>query len=174
MIVVKGGVVARASAAMVSMIKLIQSSMKEAQGEFVRIFVKGAPEVIIPKCEQHFNEKGQLVTIDDKSREHIMDNMLLDTMCKQGLRALAFGYKDLPMAGFENTEKSNWKLEELNNNLNFVTLVGLDDPLRHNIKDIIGFVGQKVAEPGRKITVRLISGDHIDTVKYIAEKIGII
>jgi len=81
------------------------------------------------------------------------------------------------MMGVDSVEK---KIENLGNHLRFLALIGLDDPLRENISQLVKFIEGDLegVEEGsdyvKNITMRLISGDHIETVRKVAEKAGII
>ena len=53
-------------------------------------------------------------------------------------------------------------------NQTFLALVALKDPLRHNLKDSLGYA------PLSGITVRMCSGDNVDTAKAVAVDVGIL
>ena len=54
------------------------------------------------------------------------------------------------------------------NNQTFLALIALKDPLRPNIKDSLGYA------PLSGITLRMCSGDNLDTAKAVAVDAGIL
>jgi len=67
----------------------------------VRIYVKGAPELVIPNCLKHYDESGALREIDGATRSYLMDNMLNGLMTTKGLRVIAFSISDMSLSAFE-------------------------------------------------------------------------
>ena len=112
-----------------------------------RIITKGAPDVLLNRCIGVDKVKVQ------KENEQ---------MANKALRVIAIAYKDvdnLPV----NIESSN-----IENNLNFVGLMGMIDPPREGVKEAV----EECKRAGIKTV--MITGDHISTAKAIAEKLGIL
>lgn len=42
----------------------------------VRVYVKGAPEYVLPNCLKHYDESGTLKEMDAGTRSYLMDNIL--------------------------------------------------------------------------------------------------
>ncbi len=113
------------------------------------VLVKGAPEKILPMC----NESG-----DD----------LMNTaheMSKRGLRVLAVAYKKVGK-GWE-VEKDEDNLGNELSEMEFVGFFGLQDPIRPDAKETIA----KAAEAGVRTVI--ITGDHPDTAVAIAKEAGL-
>lgn len=89
-------------------------------------------------------------------------------MAIQGLRTIAFAFRDFEEQEFERMLETDQLTEQLEQNMTFTCLMGLEDPLRDRVQKVI-----KYAKKG-SIQVRLISGDHIDTVKAAAMDAGIL
>ena len=71
----------------------------------VRVYVKGAPEYVLPNCLTHFDELGQRTDLDGPTRDYIMDNILNNQMTMKGLRVMAFSYSDMPLEAFEELQE---------------------------------------------------------------------
>jgi len=66
----------------------------------VRVFVKGAPEVMLYNSNNFFNEDGELTDLSHEQMDKINHEFIEDVTSK-GLRCLAFGYKDFHNEDFE-------------------------------------------------------------------------
>ncbi|MDD3171246.1 MAG: calcium-translocating P-type ATPase, PMCA-type [Bacilli bacterium] len=111
---------------------------------------KGAPDVIINRSKENFN-KQQALEANQK-------------MASEALRVLAVAIKYLENIPLEDEMNS----ETLENNLEFIGLVGMIDPSRPEVKEAI-----KVAT-GAGIRTIMITGDHIATASAIARELGIL
>jgi len=110
------------------------------------IFVKGAPERILELCQLSPKEKNKI------KKE-------FEALTKKGLRVLATASK----------KTNNKKLEQREiENLNFVGLIALKDPLRPGIKETI----QACQSAG--IRPLIVTGDHKLTAQTIALEIGLL
>ena len=117
----------------------------EYQGKFITI-TKGAPDVVINK------------SVNKSEVFHDVNN----DMASDALRVLAVAYKEY------DSLPENITSDELENNLNFVGLVGMIDPPRPEVKEAI-----KLAK-GAGVRTIMITGDHIVTANAIAEDLGIL
>lgn len=140
----------------------------------VRIFVKGAPEIVLPKCTKKFDPTGKPEACSEEDHKYVLETYMKDALCKKGLRCIAFGYKDMPLSDFDQLmEVEDKGIDTFDSHLTFVALVALEDPLRDDIKNIVQFIsGEAIGE--QQINIRLITGDNIETARCIAEEAGII
>ena len=112
-----------------------------------RIITKGAPDVLLERC--NVLDKQQIKN----------DNM---KMAKNALRVIAVAYKDI------NNLPTKINSSSIENNLNFVGLIGMIDPPRDGVKEAV----QTCKNAGIKTV--MITGDHIETAKAIAKELEIL
>lgn len=138
--------------------KLSTVAVRHPSGKGMRIFVKGAPDVLIARCDTELNRAD--VKPLSAERVSVIESANED-MAKQALRVLAFAYKDSEDADFTNPE-------EVENGLTFIGLAGMIDPPRPEAQEAIRLC--------RKAGIRpvMITGDHKTTAVAIAEQIGIL
>jgi len=127
-----------------------------SKGEFIS-FTKGAPDVIINKCNR-IQTKDGIINLTPSMKKEILN--VNDSMANEALRVLGMAYKKLP-----GREESGEKLE---NGLVFVGLAGIMDPPR---KEVYAAV-RKCKMAG--IRPVMITGDHKLTAAAIAREIGIL
>lgn len=127
--------------------------------ERVRIFVKGAPDVLLERCIQE-DHQGRIIPLSDERKNEI--EAANEGMGSQALRVLAFAYKDAD--GAESFDDP----QQVENDLIFLGLVGMIDPARPEVKDAIATC--RVAG----VTPIMITGDHKVTAVAIAKELGIL
>lgn len=118
-------------------------------GDKYRIITKGAPDILLDRCN---------ISLYDKKT---MQNENLK-MAQRALRVIAVAYKDV-----DNLPS---KIDSFNieNNLNFVGLVGMIDPPREGVKEAV----RTCKNAGIKTV--MITGDHIETAKAISRELDIL
>ncbi|WP_396667637.1 cation-translocating P-type ATPase [Microbacterium sp. R86528] len=121
-------------------------------------FVKGGPDVVLDRCGSVATASG-IVPIDEGRAAVVEANEALST---QGLRVLAFAYRRFA----EGAEIPDDPMASIND-LTFVGLVGIIDPLRPSSKEAVRIA----REAG--IEVRMITGDHAITASAIGGKLGL-
>lgn len=122
--------------------------------------VKGAPDIVLRRCSKALWH-GRQVPIEKVSEEISDANRKLS---ERGLRVLAFAARDLDDGEMESALTDPMASVE---NLLFVSLVGIIDPLRAEAKDAV-----KVALAAG-VDVRMITGDHTVTARAIADQLGL-
>lgn len=127
----------------------------------IKIFVKGAPDVLLSRC-QHWH------TNDGERELHVSDRAEIDAeylaLAEQGLRGLLVAEKTIALDAFEGSSD----LMEWIHELSFIGLVGLMDPPRPEAKDAIAQCKQA------GIAVKMITGDHKGTGVAIAKELGLV
>ncbi len=125
--------------------KLMTTIHKLENGKY-RVITKGAPDVLLTRC------------IGIQKEKVLREN---EKLANKALRVISVAYKDM--------EQLPSKIEStsIENNLNFVGLIGMIDPPREGVKEAV----ETCKKAGIKTV--MITGDHIATAKAIAEKIGI-
>lgn len=99
---------------------------------------------------------------------------VIEPMACDGLRTISVAYRDFVPGKAEINQvhienEPNWDDEEnIVNNLTCLCVVGIEDPVRPEVPDAI----RKCQKAG--ITVRMVTGDNINTARSIASKCGIV
>ncbi len=141
-----------------SMRKMMTTVHKTADGSLVQ-FTKGAPDEILKRCT-HALIGGAVVEMTDAIRADIL--AANKGMADRALRVLAAAQKPL------DAEPAVYEANAVENDLCFVGLVGMIDPVRPEVKPAI--------DECRSAGIRpiMITGDHKDTAVAIAMQLGII
>lgn len=122
-------------------------------------FTKGAPDVLISKCTTCIKD-GVAVPMTDEYRAELLNQNKM--MADKALRVLACAERK------HSAIPESADLQEYENDLCFVGLCGMIDPVRPE-------VSLAVKEcVGAGIRPIMITGDHIDTAKAIARELGIL
>ena len=137
--------------------KMMSTVHQTAEG--IVQYTKGAPDVIIGKCEYRL-EKGKIVPMTEEYVKQIL--AANKTMADKALRVLACAKRVWTEA------PADYDVDVLEQKLCFVGLCGMIDPVRPEVKDAI------VECRGAGIRPIMITGDHIDTAVAIAKELGII
>ncbi len=125
------------------------------------IYVKGAPEVLMPMCTSVI-QYGEISGFDDFKKKDA--ERTLDEMTGRGLRVIAVAYRDgIDAAVSGETICPEW--EEIND-LTFAGFVGIEDPPRPEVPEAI----KACREAGIKII--MITGDNPETARAIGREIG--
>lgn len=104
-------------------------------------------------------------------------------MAKKGQKPLSYAVKimnvdDINQALPNVPEDSPQYRQIFETDLIYLGTFGLEDPLREDIAKTINLLqyGQEVPEEKqpKAVTVRIISGDHIETAKRVAVEVGIV
>ena len=130
-------------------------------GAMVRLYVKGAPDVLLARCTQWLGSAGP-APLSDQSRSAL--TIANDTLAGEAMRVLAVASKDIPAVDFS----PDHDLFAHARDLTFVGLIGLIDPPRPEARDAI----ELCRDAG--ITVKMITGDHKLTAAAIANELGLI
>ncbi len=136
----------------------MMTTVHEYDGSYVQ-FTKGGPDVILGRCKTAVID-GKEVPLTDEIKAEIMAQN--KAMADKALRVLALSMKKLSAVPTEQTS------EALENELVFVGLAGMIDPVRPEVKDAIA----ECRSAG--ITPIMITGDHKDTAVAIAKELGIL
>ena len=132
--------------------------------DIVRIFVKGAPDVVMARCNQVLWSGDH--TVDITSKRTDLDNEY-DSMAAEGLRVLALAVRQMPDEEWQEFHQSGGDLTDLLTNLTLLTLVGIVDPPRPEAKLAIAEAQQA------GISIKMITGDHAVTAASIGKQLGI-
>jgi Ca2+ transporting ATPase len=142
----------------------------------IRVFCKGAPEIVFKFCDKYMNEEGNAVELSEEKKAQITKDVITEQFAKNALRTILVTYVDYTVEEYNQLKEENNGFKtaedraaiENERNLTAVAIFALEDPLRDEIKGAI----QKCHSAG--ITVRMVTGDNINTAKAIAIQAGII
>ncbi|TQS38534.1 hypothetical protein Golomagni_00959 [Golovinomyces magnicellulatus] len=139
-----------------------------------RLYVKGAPEIILQKCS---------VSLDDATKElnlfDMTDNMSqeilnqINNYASQCLRTIAFAYRDFEKwppkaASFVDGSRTEVAFTDIFEKMTLLGFFGIQDPLR----DGVAFAVKRCQDAG--VIVRMVTGDNMITAKAIAVECGIL
>lgn len=137
--------------------KLMTTVSKE--GDFYYVDTKGGIDELLKRCSKYIIN-NEVKDIDDEFQNQIAKYN--DEMAKDALRVLAMAYKKM------DHEPSAEEMENIENDLTFIGLVGMIDPPREEVKEAI----KKCKSAGIKTV--MITGDHKTTAVAIAKELGIL
>jgi Ca2+ transporting ATPase len=137
-----------------------------------RIYSKGASEVVLARCTFELSRGGKVEPLTEKN-ETVLSSTI-DQYAHRGMRCIGLAYRDLPPGvdfdakSSSNTNSDGTEALEVESELVFVALVGIEDPLRPEVPEAIA----KCYQAG--IDVRLVTGDNPNTAVSIAFQAGIL
>ncbi|MBQ5893185.1 MAG: cation-translocating P-type ATPase, partial [Clostridia bacterium] len=138
--------------------KMMSTVHRDEKGSLIQ-FTKGAPDEVLKRCSKAL-VGNTVVAMTDEIRASILASN--KAMADQALRVLMAAKKEL------DAEPAEYTPEAVENDLCFVGLVGMIDPVRPEVKPAI--------DECRSAGIRpiMITGDHKDTAVAIAMQLGII
>lgn len=130
---------------------------KSNKGE-IFVFTKGAPDMIIDKCNRIMSAKG-IIKLDELTRRSI--TKINDGMANNALRVMGLAYRKLETGSYSPNTRN------IESDLIFVGLMGMIDPPRKEAVEAV----QKCKLAGIKPV--MITGDHKLTATAIARELNI-
>lgn len=125
----------------------------------LRAHSKGASEIILAACDKVINADGEIVPLDGATINYLNDT--INQFANEALRTLCLAYMELengfsvespiPVSGYT-----------------CIGVVGIKDPVRPGVKESVAVCRSA------GITVRMVTGDNINTAKAIARECGIL
>ncbi|KAH0936266.1 hypothetical protein HID58_013383 [Brassica napus] len=129
------------------------------EGGSLRAHTKGASEIVLAACDKVVNSSGEVVPLDEESIKYL--NVTINEFANEALRTLCLAYMDLEN-GFSPDEAIPAS------GFTCVGIVGIKDPVRAGVKESVELCRRA------GITVRMVTGDNINTAKAIARECGIL
>nr|XP_046235348.1 plasma membrane calcium-transporting ATPase 1a isoform X2 [Scatophagus argus] len=143
--------------------KSMSTVLKMADGSY-RMFSKGASEILLKKCYKILTANGESKVFRPRDRDDMVKKVI-EPMASEGLRTICLAYRDFAASEGE----PDWDNEnDILTGLTCICVVGIEDPVRPEVPDAI----RKCQRAG--ITVRMVTGDNINTARAIATKCGIL
>uniref|UniRef100_A0A8B9JSP2 Calcium-transporting ATPase n=1 Tax=Astyanax mexicanus TaxID=7994 RepID=A0A8B9JSP2_ASTMX len=142
--------------------KSMSTVVQLPDGSF-RLYSKGASEILLKKCSSILGAGGETRSFRPRDRDEMVKKVIEPMAC-EGLRTICIAYRDLP-----GDPEPEWENEaDIVTDLTCICVVGIEDPVRPEVPEAI----RKCQRAG--ITVRMVTGDNINTARAIAAKCGII
>ncbi len=135
-----------------------------AGARVVRLFVKGAPDVLLARSTTVIDHDGAIAPLADHAATVLAHN---DRLGGQGLRVLAVASRDFDLDAWAEFQASGIDPIELVDNLTLLALAGIVDPPRPEARDAIA-VAHRAG-----IRVKMITGDHAATAASIGAQLGL-
>ncbi len=130
----------------------------------VRMFVKGAPDVVLERATHAIGSDGESVPSSQLRTELLAHN---DRMANEGLRVLAVAQRDIVLDAWNEFTDTGADPSILMSDLVLMALIGIVDPPRPEAQVAIA----EARTAG--ITVKMITGDHAVTARAIGRELGL-
>lgn len=141
--------------------RMTSTIVKDNQGV---ILCKGAPEVLLKEC-MYMQKGSKVVPMTNSLRENMIAE--IKKLQTKSMRTLGFAYKEVSRAYIEAAFTSDISLDR-GESLVFGGFVGIIDPLRDGVKESINIA------KNAGVSVKMLTGDNINTAKAIGEEIGLL
>jgi len=142
-----------------------------------RVYTKGASEIVMKKCSFLLAENGRVDSFTAHHQDRLVQTVI-EPMAKDGLRTICLAYRDFVptkaeknQVHYDSSTEPNFEAMGEDNviaNMTCVCIVGIEDPVRPEVPASI----KQCQRAG--ITVRMVTGDNINTARAIATKCGIV
>lgn len=136
----------------------MMSTVHRREGDIIQ-YTKGAPDEILKKCTSFFDGENCVPMTEERRAEILSQNKL---MADDALRVLAAAQR------LWQSEPESYEPEDLEEELCFLGLCGMIDPVRPEVKDAIALAR------GAGITPIMITGDHKLTAMAIARELNML
>ncbi|KAI4637641.1 hypothetical protein J4E83_000458 [Alternaria metachromatica] len=146
------------------MVRLMTPANQTPTSNNATLMIKGAPDILLPRCDLILNEKGEEILLTDAQRLRI--DTVKDSWSRQGKRVILLARKPTIVPFSANHEKE--VLVAAREGLTFIGIVGIVDPPRDEIPDVVRILR------GASIRIFMVTGDFKLTAQAIAEECGII
>lgn len=129
-----------------------------SQGTNTRLYLKGAPEIVLEDCVSVMTPNGSAVPCTSAMKGELLD--LVNGMASKGLRTLVLAFRDFD--AFDEKAPDNEQ------HLTCLAIMGIEDPIRPEVP------GAVATCRNAGVTVRMVTGDNIVTAQKIAQEAGIL
>jgi P-type Ca2+ transporter type 2C len=130
----------------------------------VRIFAKGAPDVLLERSTTVIGADGSAVALDE-ARQSLQDHN--ERLARQGLRVLTVAQREIALEEWHEIVEADTDPINLVHDLTVLALIGIVDPPRPEARLAIA----EAHSAG--IRVKMITGDHAVTAAAIGGELGL-
>jgi magnesium-transporting ATPase (P-type) len=138
---------------------------REDEGTFV--YFKGASEVVVRTAQYIYEGNGRISPLSEDQKDYL-ENNVIHTFASDALRTIALAYKSGNFSEEDYMLNGEVNRNFLKENLILLGVFGIQDPVRDEVPAAVASV-QRAG-----VTVRMVTGDNIDTAISIARKCGIL
>ncbi len=147
--------------------KLSAASVQSESGKTVA-FVKGAPELILEKCDFHYKGDGSRAETDKKKLYSE-----LEAMMRKGMRVIALASSEAKAESISkmsalSRENKDFDVTPIYSNMTFIAFIGVRDEVRSEAPKAVKSLH------GAGVSVVMITGDSALTAEAVARECGII
>ncbi|XP_072997813.1 probable calcium-transporting ATPase 9, plasma membrane-type isoform X1 [Typha latifolia] len=139
-------------------VKKKMSVLVQLPGGGFRSFCKGGSEIILQMCDKIIDGEGNSIPLSEVQEKNVLD--VINNFASEALRTLCFAFKDM--------DEANYGEDIPNSGYTLIAVFGIKDPVRPGVRDAV----KTCIAAG--ITVRMVTGDNINTAKAIAKECGIL
>ncbi|KAE8140352.1 plasma membrane calcium-transporting ATPase [Aspergillus pseudotamarii] len=137
-----------------------------------RAYVKGAPEVLLDKCTEAIEDPSKGLSTRPINADMAQGlRQIIADYAGRSLRTIIVLFRDFdvwPPLGQLDEQVEELRIENILQDLTFLSVMGIRDPLRNGARDAV----QSCHKAG--VAVRIVTGDNLLTAKAIAEECGIL
>jgi len=125
----------------------------------LRAHTKGASEIVLASCDKVIDSNGEVVPLEGSLLEHL--KVTINQFANEALRTLCLAYMELESGFYPNGPIPT-------EGYTCIGIVGIKDPVRPGVKESVALCR------AAGISVRMVTGDNINTAKAIARECGIL
>lgn len=144
------------------------------QAGLVRVYVKGAPDMVMKHCSSIILEDGESHELTEDKKDAILGTEVIKVFADKCRRTILCAYRDFSESEWESFKEENNGLateadqEAMETELTLISIFALQDPLRPKIAETMDIMHRA------GINVRMVTGDFIDTAIAISKEAHII
>lgn len=139
-----------------------------------RMFVKGASEILLGQCTHIVKDANGPLTDTVITPENVdtIHEIILQ-YARRSLRTIGLLYRDFPSwpppgAHVQKDDPTQADFGDIFTDMIFLGIVGIQDPLRPGVTEAV----KECQKAG--VTIRMVTGDNLETAKAIAKECGIL
>jgi len=151
--------------------KMMSWAVTRKEGGY-RVYVKGASEIILGRCDKAKFANGEVKDMSDENKATIITDVI-GAFANKAMRTIGLAFKDMDDLPGDDTDEAILNTDGspaflCETGLTLVAITGIEDPLRPEVPLAI----QRCYKAG--IDVRMVTGDNLDTAIAIARDAGIL